>query len=151
MKQAARRPAREFHTSRVSRKAAMEVKPLEGGTERWWWKGEEDEMVGRRERREEKERVKGRWREERRKKFDTCTSESCKRHSHLHTQPQMQRCGNHYIYFHWTIAVMEFKSPATVIRLQLQLLLQVCQSDLRLVQQTPSQFPVWSHISVSGS
>ncbi len=30
MKQAARRPAREFHTSRVSRKAAMEVKPLEG-------------------------------------------------------------------------------------------------------------------------
>ena len=35
MKQAARRPARAFHTSRVRRKAAMAVKPLRvGGRER---------------------------------------------------------------------------------------------------------------------
>ena len=52
MKQAARRPARAFHTSRVRRKAAMAVKPLRvGGRE-----GEKGERGGGGDRRRERER-----------------------------------------------------------------------------------------------
>ena len=60
MKQAARRPARAFHTSRVRRKAAMAVKPLRvGGRE-----GEKGERGGGgRQKERERERGKERKRE----------------------------------------------------------------------------------------